>query len=180
MKSVWVLGAGGLIGSATVDAFRAVGHSPFEHSRLAWGTDDVVDQLRGLLREFIAQSPRDWIIVWAAGASVTNSAQDQFEAEFRVLQAFVDELELSVREGARGVLLYISSAGAMYGGARHPPFSEHSAVVPAGPYGFHKLRSEHLVRDVGALAGFSTALLRVANVYGPGQNLAKRQGLISH
>ena len=67
----------------------------------------------------------------------------------------------------------------MYAGASGPPFTEHTEPAPISAYGRAKLRSEEIATAFAVRT--STALLvgRLANLYGPGQNLDKPQGLIS-
>ena len=64
-------------------------------------------------------------------------------------------------------------------GHPEPPFTEHTEPAPISPYGRAKLRSEEIATAFAVRT--STALLvgRLANLYGPGQNLDKPQGLIS-
>ncbi len=67
----------------------------------------------------------------------------------------------------------------MYAGASGPPFTEHTEPAPISAYGRAKLRSEEIATAFAVRT--STALLvgRLANLYGPGQDLDKPQGLIS-
>jgi UDP-glucose 4-epimerase len=74
-------------------------------------------------------------------------------------------------------VFFASSAGAVYAGNPEPPFSESSPTAPLGGYGVAKLRAEaHWYR----LASLSRVVVgRITNLYGPGQDLTKNQGLIS-
>ena len=67
----------------------------------------------------------------------------------------------------------------MYAGSSGPPFTEHTEPAPISAYGRAKLRSEEIATEFAVRT--STALLvgRLANLYGPGQNLDKPQGLVS-
>jgi UDP-glucose 4-epimerase len=60
-----------------------------------------------------------------------------------------------------------------------PPYDESSPVHPLGAYGQAKLDAETLVADWSHATGTPSLIGRIANLYGPGQNLAKAQGLIS-
>ncbi|MEM2593500.1 MAG: NAD-dependent epimerase/dehydratase family protein [Candidatus Bathyarchaeia archaeon] len=69
----------------------------------------------------------------------------------------------------RGVkLLYISSA-AVYGNPAHLPISESQPANPTSPYGLTKLMGEEVVKFY-ARQGLKYAILRLFNVYGPGQS----------
>lgn len=74
-----------------------------------------------------------------------------------------------------GRLFLSSSAGGVYAGASAPPFDEHSAPRPLSPYGETKLQMEALASSWGG----PVVLGRIANLYGPGQDIGKPQGLIS-
>jgi UDP-glucose 4-epimerase len=66
----------------------------------------------------------------------------------------------------------------VYAGSDNPPFSSKSEPVPLGGYGQLKLQQEIAAR--GLLDPSTNVLIaRIANLYGPGQDLDKLQGLIS-
>jgi UDP-glucose 4-epimerase len=119
-------------------------------------------------------------IVWCAGVGVTATPQHVLDEELRVLADFVDRirsLDLAVRH--RLTLFYSSSAGGVYAGSSDsPPFTEGSAIGPLAPYGHAKIEAE---RRVGELTSSQVRVVvgRISNLYGPGQNLNKSQGLIS-
>ena len=82
--------------------------------------------------------------------------------------------------GARGTgsVFVTSSAGGVYAGSAHPPFTAETQPVPLSPYGDLKLAQEKLAAE--RLAGICPLVIgRISNLYGPGQNLEKLQGLIS-
>jgi UDP-glucose 4-epimerase len=78
-----------------------------------------------------------------------------------------------------GRFFLASSAGGVYAGAPNPPYSEKSEPQPLAPYGFAKLAAEQAAAEFGADSGTRVLVGRIANLYGPGQNLDKPQGLIS-
>ena len=95
----------------------------------------------------------------------------------RLAELLVDEPVLA----RRGTLFLASSAGGVYAGspARHP-FDEESPVRAIAPYGHAKLaQEEHFTRAAEA-GGVDLVLGRLSNLYGPGQNLSKPQGLVAH
>jgi UDP-glucose 4-epimerase len=67
----------------------------------------------------------------------------------------------------------------VYAGSKAPPFDETVAPRPLAAYGGAKLAQEDLVRTWGAERDVRVLVGRIANLYGPGQDLAKPQGLIS-
>ncbi|MCF8557899.1 MAG: SDR family oxidoreductase, partial [Candidatus Nanopelagicales bacterium] len=68
--------------------------------------------------------------------------------------------------------------GGVYAGSVNPPFEAATTPVPLSPYGELKLAQENLANDT--LSSVCPLVIgRVSNLYGPGQNLTKLQGLIS-
>jgi len=171
----WVVGRGGLLGSAVS---RAVGDE-FVGVAVPW-TDPVgaAATLRSDLARFVASVDcHDWAIVWAAGSGVVASEARQLQDELDVLASFVEELAEHPPAG-RGVFVLASSAGGVYAGSRHPPFDESTEPRPLSPYGEAKLAAEKLTEE--RLSGRVPVVIgRLSNLYGPGQDLTKRQGLVS-
>lgn len=98
-------------------------------------------------------------------------------AVFREFLASVSELPESVR--ARGRIFLASSVGGAYAGSSSPPFTEATPAVPMSAYGETKLSMEQALRDTATSSGFRGFIARITNLYGPGQDLGKGQGLIS-
>ncbi len=171
----WTIGAGGLIG-ASINAKAA---HPFAGSTIPWSDDTAAGEvLASDLDQFIAAASADpWTIVWAAGAATVASSQAQTDAETAVIRGFMERLRLTHPAGD-GVFFLTSSAGGVFAGAKHPPFTEDAEPLPIGPYGWSKLANEAAAREVLADT-CSVVIGRFSNIYGPGQNLAKMQGLIS-
>ena len=71
--------------------------------------------------------------------------------------------------GVRRVVLI--SSGAVYGEQKNQPLRENATPNPRSPYAVSKLSAEFYVRTIGMLWGIETVILRVFNVYGPGQHL---------
>lgn len=122
-----------------------------------------------------------WIIVWCAGAGVTGTSQAELDSELDVLKSALSSIarELCQDKMGLGRLFLASSAGGVYAGAPNPPYSEKSEPQPLAPYGHAKLAAEQAVADFATNSGTKVLIGRIANLYGPGQNLEKPQGLIS-
>ncbi len=76
-------------------------------------------------------------------------------------------------------MVYISSA-AVYGNPLDLPIKENHPTLPLSPYGLTKLAGEHLTRILSSRFGVEFVILRLFNVYGPGQNpLNPYSGVIS-
>jgi UDP-glucose 4-epimerase len=171
----WVVGRGGLLGSAVS---RAIGPK-FMALAVPWESHDAaVGVLDSDLQRFIqAARNDDWSVIWAAGSGVVGSTADKLTAETRIISHLLTTLRNS-RPAGRGAFFFSSSAGGIYAGSTHPPFSESTTPRPLSPYGKTKLAQEEIVQVT--LGGCVPLIIgRFSNLAGPGQNLGKQQGLIS-
>jgi UDP-glucose 4-epimerase len=116
-----------------------------------------------------------------AGAAVVGSSAENLEQERRVYAAFLAELGDVIERTGRGdaSLFLASSAGGVYAGSAGPPFTEATPVSPLAAYGETKLALEASTEAFVARTGVPALIGRISNLYGPGQDLAKTQGLIS-
>ena len=131
------------------------------------------------LARFSSEAGRgEWAVVWAAGSGVVASTREELRAETAILSHFASAVRRHLPQG-RGAFLLASSAGGVYAGSSSPPFDEETAPCPLGVYGEAKLEQENLVT---ATLGDAVPVIvaRLSNLYGPGQDLAKPQGLVSH
>ncbi|WP_219818409.1 NAD-dependent epimerase/dehydratase family protein [Clavibacter michiganensis] len=184
---VWVIGARGLLGASLVEALAADPRwAPVAGDPLPWETSEeaVIRAAARAGAERLLRAGRAagrWAVMWCAGAAVTGSTREQLAHELGQLEAVLDEIAvaLDAAPAPGGALFYSSSAGGVYAGAAHPPFTEATEPRPLAPYGEAKLRAEGLVRAFGHRAGVSTLVGRIANLYGPRQAVGKPQGLIT-
>ena len=178
--TVLIVGARGLLGTSLFQEYLRRG-SAVRAARVDWHSLETVGtDLRAAVSALLtAAGDGEWRIVWTAGAGVTSTAQSQLDAEARAqnaLIAAITALPASVR--SRGAVFYASSAGGVYAGSSQPPFTEQTEPVPLAAYGQSKLSSERAFAQLTKV-GVRVAVGRLANLYGPGQNLSKPQGLIS-
>jgi UDP-glucose 4-epimerase len=117
-------------------------------------------------------------VIWCAGAGVTGSSAESFDTEHRLLTAALDGLRGRPDQASCGVFFLASSAGGVYAGVGASPYDEFSPTKPLAAYGWAKLRAEQTVTE-WACGGTPVVIGRIANLYGPGQNLDKPQGLVS-
>jgi UDP-glucose 4-epimerase len=174
----WIVGASGLLGSAVV---RASDHH-FVASNIPWqDSHAALTELSRALTTFndlVNGAPNEpWAIIWAAGRTSTASLQAEAQAELDTFAAFVDLLA-HIHPVGNGCFALASSAGGIYSGSTEPPFTSRSTPSPTGVYGHAKLTQESLAQE--KLASHMQVLIaRIANLYGPGQDLNKIQGFIS-
>ena len=171
----WTIGAGGLLGSAIQ---RHVEHC-FAGTEIPWSNEQqAVESLARNYTEFrTAADISEWAIIWAAGAATVSTSAESAGQELRVLGSLLHHIASNPPAG-KGVFFLSSSAGGVYAGASNPPFDIKTMPVSLSPYGDLKLKQEELTQEI--LGGTCAIVIgRFSNLYGPGQNLDKLQGLIS-
>jgi UDP-glucose 4-epimerase len=98
--------------------------------------------------------------------SLASADHDNFRRALDVLE----------RTDPPPVVVLSSSGGTVYDTHQPPPHAEHTPARPVSVYGAAKLALEAELNS-RALPG---AVLRLANVYGPGQRTGTRTGVIAH
>ncbi len=177
-----VVGSRGLLGAAVVRELRRRG-TPVLTVSVPWAEPDPDTVVRAL-DEGAGRLLADgvpWRVAWCAGAGVVGTPECELDTELEVLAGFLGRLgdRLADPSAPAGALFLASSAGGVYAGAEDPPFTEHTEPRAISPYGVAKLAAEDLVADFGRRTGTATVVGRIANLYGPGQDVSKPQGLIS-
>lgn len=171
----WIIGSGGLIGSALV---RADGVHAFDSAKIPWEDPAAARVLADELDRFVDWAGADeWGIVWAAGAGVMHTSQESLDDELAVFRSFCGRAA-DVLPSRRGGLYLVSSAGGSYAGSVNPPFDSRSVPIALNAYGRTKLAQEQVFAELLS-ARLSLTIGRLPNVYGPGQDLSKQQGLIT-
>lgn len=178
---LWVIGSGGLFGSAVVRAAVAVGWKVFTAKTLPWTDSNKTAQLLQIeAQRFVQSLPsgEPWAIVWAAGRVTTASREAEALAELATFRDCLAALHDQISGVEGGRFLLASSAGGVYAGSRNPPFDSAAQEAPLGVYG--RLKREQEILAANTLKGsVHVVIARLANLYGAGQDLAKLQGLIS-
>ena len=175
LHHVWVVGRGGLLGSSVEQA--SVMHEIWTGGGLDWKGDDLDGQIDRAVANFVESTgDRDWAVIWCAGAGVVGTSLPTLQRETESLRRVLEGLR-DARPPGR--LFLSSSAGGVYGGSPDRPITESSEPQPLGDYGRNKLTQEAMAQQWSAATGHRVAIGRISNLYGPGQSLAKRQGLIS-
>lgn len=172
---LWIVGSGGLLGKSiarntpTQDLFDA---GPFD-----WDSPRVEQDLIEAGRRFrCAAGDRPRTIVWSAGAGIIGTELPALQRETEILRKIVDSIG---EQDLPATFFLASSAGGLYGGSREMPISEMTPISPISDYGNNKFEQEQIVRSWASRTGGRALIGRLSNLYGPGQSLSKRQGLIS-
>ncbi len=179
----WVIGAGGLLGRSLMAELATRADQGLFTVPVPWGNPERAAGAlsAGIDRLMAVADGRPWRIAWCAGAGVTGTPASVFEQETATFSRFLHRLQTVAADAPRnGSLFLASSAGGVYSGSGQAPFSEHDVAGAISPYGSAKLACEQLAITFAAESGVRLLIGRIANLYGPGQNLSKPQGLVSH
>jgi UDP-glucose 4-epimerase len=182
-----VTGGAGFIGSHIVDRLIGAGHRvtiidslvtgrrELAHPQATFQMLDIRDPSLGA----VIDSLRPEVVVHAAAqVSVSRSVADPMaDASVNVLGT-IALLDHCRRARVRRVV-YISTGGAAYGDTDVIPTPETHPARPASPYGISKVTAERYVELWRELSGGETAVLRLANVYGPRQNAEGEAGVVA-
>jgi UDP-glucose 4-epimerase len=188
----WVIGRGGLLGRHVASALKADDVDTkiwcSEHP-IAWqDSERALADLELEATAFLAEAARlgrPWRLLWCAGAGVVATSSRALGEETLLLSSFLSTMagRLSIDQALTeaGTLFFASSAGGVYAASGvPPPFDELSPVKALAPYGREKLTQEGLFARLASSCGLDLLIGRFSNLYGPGQNLLKPQGLIAH
>lgn len=145
------------------------------------GTDVVRVDLKDAAAVSAVKLPEaDCLMHLAGPSSGMASAKDPVGTIADGYRLTYNALELAARLGARRVVF--ASSMNVYGNVRRDqnPVREDLPCIPISHYAIGKFANERLVEVFCTERGISFVNLRMFNVYGPGQNLARTdQGLVS-
>lgn len=180
----WVIGRGGLLGSAIERALRRTDVSIFIlEQRFSWTVPAVLQRELEVACEHFAASlgPRDrWTLHWAAGVGSMGSTAQDLVTETAALEGLLGVVERSGLCAEHGRVALASSAGAIYAGATDAVIDERTVEGPTTAYAHAKLAQERCVLDHAARFGTGALIARISTLYGAGQASGKRQGLLTH
>ena len=169
--SVAVVGARGFIGRAVVRALTARGVPT-----VRCGSQSPAVSGGRLVPQVAAAS----VVVLVTGRSSPAQAEREPATAATELAESRELFELLGTAAARAQrVLLASSGGAVYDTQYPAPFSERSPVARSSAYARLKLDIEEAFL-AGARNGSERSVLRLSNVYGPGQRLGTGQGVVGH
>lgn len=174
---ILVTGGAGFIGSHLARELLRNGHSVVVVDNLSRGRRrnvpfgarfyraDVRDA--SAMGAVFARERPDMVCHLAAQVEVLSSMTDPAnDAEVNVLGT-IRVLEMAVRYGVRKVVY--TSTVAVYGEPSYLPVDERHPLCPLSPYGLSKRIGEEYLQWYGSVHGLPFTILRLGNVYGPGQ-----------
>lgn len=186
MIRAWVIGAGGMLGSAIAGKLKRQGVDVYRYNdAFEWGDVEriraqfdqaIMDFFGGLL------SGDSWEIYWAAGVGAMGSSKTALADETVSLATFLSLLrsQMAVKDIC-GSLGFASSAGALYSGCLDFEITELSTITTLTDYAKAKAGQERLLKEfVDSVTGVELLISRFSTLFGPGQSLGKQQGLLSH
>jgi UDP-glucose 4-epimerase len=184
MTIAWVIGSGGLLGSALVSELSRQQIKLFiPPEKFDWSNENAIfKQLDTATQQFSkCVSENDWQIYWAAGNSSMSSSESELNFESKILEELINfllgdsNLNLS-----NGTFAFSSSAGAIYAGSQIDIVTEKTLPQPVNAYGRHKMAQEEMVSKLNKNGdGASIWNFRISTLYGAMQKYGKRQGLLS-
>ncbi len=186
MTVAWVIGSGGVLGSALCSVLRRHGVELFSPStRFQWGNPEYIHhQIASAVREFVerAEGSPSWQVYWAAGTGSMGSTKEALATETQALSFLLRLLATkSQLMAVKGSIGFASSAGAIYAGSNEEVNTEDTPASPTTAYAIEKLTQEAIIVDfVQSNPGMTALLARISTIYGPGQAIGKPQGLISN
>lgn len=110
-------------------------------------------------------------------AIASRDPMGDFNANVSPTIALLEALRLSKTTPPR--LLFTSSGGTVYGNLLRVPVCEDHRLSPINPYGSGKAAVEIYIASYRSLYGLDCRVARLANPYGPGQDLTKGQGAVA-
>lgn len=155
----------------------AEGLSPWHQDMLAGARVAPLDMTDafGLADQMSGQD----VVIHAASGSKSRNSDIAMERDIDTnLKGTLNVMRAAALCGVKRVV-YLSSAGTVYGQGRDAPYCEKDACVPISSYGIVKLASENYVSLLGEMHGISTLILRISNPVGPGQTGADGQGIVA-
>jgi UDP-glucose 4-epimerase len=184
---ITVLGGGGFIGSAIVDALLKEGHSLtiFERPRIQrYRQFTTVENVRWLegdilsVNDLVNAVRSSEVVVHLVSTTLPkNSSEDPlYDAQSNIV-ASLQLLEAMVQCKCKRIV-FISSGGTVYGNPVYLPIDEKHPTEPTVSYGVTKLAIEKYINVYSRGHGIKPIILRVANPFGERQRIETAQGVI--
>jgi UDP-glucose 4-epimerase len=181
--SILVTGGAGYIGShmayGLIDANEPVVVLDDLSTGLEWCIPNQATFIRGdigdkyLVSNIIKQNNVDAILHFAASVIVPKSIIDPLKYYRNNAIKSYELIECAVRNGIRHFIF--SSTSAVYSEAAPVPLTEDAATEPTSPYGWTKLMTEQLLRDVARASDLHYVILRYFNACGADPKLRTGQ-----
>ncbi|MGH1335038.1 MAG: NAD-dependent epimerase/dehydratase family protein [Aureispira sp.] len=187
MATIFLTGGTGFIGSHIVEALLEQGHQLrvlTSNSSIHPNIKPYQERLQLLRGDFGDQQLMEKhlqgveYLIHVAWTTVPKTATENpiYDAQSNLIGG-LHLLEAAVTVNVKKVL-FISTGGALYGIPQYVPVDEAHPLHPISAYGTSKLSFERYLHFYYNNRGLDYSIFRIANAYGPRQNLTKNQGVI--
>ncbi|MFI1761414.1 NAD-dependent epimerase/dehydratase family protein [Streptomyces sp. NPDC020800] len=166
---VAVVGAGGFLGRSVMRTLSGAGVEALAFTSAAPAVDGT--RLDPALR-------RCDVVFYLASRISPAIAQREPERAAQEIVSFRTFLDALRENPRRPVVTLAASGGTVYESRCEPPYDEQSPVGPSNTYGKAKLEQEEAL--AAASDWLAPVVLRLSNVYGPGQRTTAGYGVIGH
>lgn len=170
MRAAAVFGAAGFIGSRLVATLGQRGVPVACFAR-----DTPTTDRRGRLVAGLTEAETVFYLATGLTPAVAEQEPDRAAAERAAFTCLLGRL---VKEGHSPTVVLTSSGGTVYDATRRPPYREDTPALPYTAYGRAK---RGLERDLLSCdKALTPVVLRLSNVYGPGQPAKRGYGVLPH
>ena len=175
-----VIGQGGLVGRSVQNELRK-SFDVFDYPlSINWHSQESARvNIGAVIQDFFrVVGDGRWIVFWCAGKGTFNSSATQMSNEFDLFSEFLNKV--ASQESRNGRVVFISSAGGVYGSDWNGLINGLTPVAPNSEYGMSKFRQEESLKSFSAQTDIKSVICRLSTVYGSGQDMHKSQGLITN
>ncbi len=183
---VVITGGAGFIGSHVVDLFIKNGFEVLVIDDLSRGKVENLNEKANFVRadirdiKTVRKTMEDFkplvVCHLAAQVSVSSSLTNPVNDASINICGTITIAEEAYRAGAEKIIF--ASSAAVYGSPENLPVSEDDRLQPVSPYGVSKKAAEDYLRLISDKYGREFSILRLSNVYGPGQVFGNDSGVV--
>jgi UDP-glucose 4-epimerase len=182
-----ILGGDGFIGRHVALLLARAGHRVTIATRALPTFSFQVEVAGWIRRKEFELASADWddlvtgidVVHHYAWSSIPASANANPAGDLLInVAATLGLLEALKRRGG-GRVVFASSGGTVYGKLKSAPASEDAVLAPITAYGAGKVAAEIYLGLYRAMHNLDCRIARIANPYGPGQNLSRGLGAVT-
>jgi len=174
---VLITGGAGFLGSALANRLVELNHQVRVLDDLSSGDEGRLHPQVIFSRGDTRDIPKLWTLlrgvdcVFHLAARVSVPESVLYPVEYNDVNVGGTVSLMTAVRDAQVRRVVFTSSGAAYGEQEHQPIAETAPLRPQTPYAVSKMAAEQYVLAIGALWEIETVILRIFNVYGPGQPL---------
>ena len=175
-----VIGQGGLIGRSVRNELQKSFHVFDYPQGINWDLQESAKaNIETVVQDFFrGVGDGRWIIFWCAGKGAFNASATQMSNELDLFSKLLNKV--ASQKSRNGRIVFISSAGSIYGSNWNVLINGLTPVAPNSDYGISKFQQEESLKSFSAETHIKSVICRLSSVYGSGQDMHKSQGLITH